>query len=29
LNNLPSSHKFKDSIKNLNTIEEYKDAKKR
>ncbi len=29
LNNLPSSNKFKDSIKNLNTIEEYKDAKER
>ncbi len=29
LNNLPSSNKFKDSIKNLNTTEEYKDAKKR
>ncbi len=29
LNNLPSSNKFKDSIKNLNTTEEYKDAKKK
>ena len=29
LNNLPSSNKFKDSIKNLNTLEEYKDAKKK